>query len=109
MKERVLNYIENIPFKSEEEIHQEIEWCKKILLRTKREDAEGYFRWHWLLMESLEIYFDIIHERYWGPKKSLLMLRERDSEAFKIYEAALKNFNQGTLSDWIDYIEKSFP
>ena len=109
LKERVLNYIENIPFKSEEEIHQEIEWCKKMLLRTKRDDAEGYFRWHWLLLESLEIYMDIINERYWGPKKALLMLRKRDSEAFKVYEAALKNFNQGTLSDWIDYIEKSFP
>ena len=108
LKEKVLNYIENIPFKSETEIHQEIEWCKKMALRTKRDDVEGYFRWHWLLMDSLEIYFDIIQERYWGPKKSLLKLRERDSEAYKIYGAALRNFNQETLSDWIDYIEKSF-
>lgn len=107
LKERVLEYIESIPFKSEEEIHQEMEWCKKMLLRSKRDDAEGYFRWHWLLMDSLEIYFDIIHERYWGPKKTLLMLRERNSEAFRIYEDALKNFNQETLSDWIDYMEKS--
>lgn len=108
LKERVLKYIENIPFKSEEEIHQEIEWCKKMELRTRRDDAEGYFRWHWLLMDSLEIFFDIIHERYWGPKKALLMLKERDPEAFRIYEAALMNFNQETLIKWIDYMEKSY-
>ena len=57
-------------------------------------------------MDSIEIYFDIIHERYLGPKKSLLKLRERDSEAYRIYGAALRNFNQETLSDWIDYIER---
>ena len=106
LKEKVLSYIENIPLKSKEEICQEIEWCKKMLLRTKRNDAEGYFRWHWLLIESLEIYFDIIQKRYWGPKKALLQLREIDSEAYKKYEAALKNFNQDTLSVWIDFMER---
>lgn len=108
LKEKVLAAIEKIPPKSEAELHQEIEWCRKMALRTRRDDAEGYFRWHWLLTDSLEIYFDIIKERYWGPKKSLLKLRERDLEAYRIYEAALKNFDQETLSDWIDYMERSF-
>lgn len=107
LKERVLDYLAGIPFKSGAEIRQEIEWCKKMLQRTKREDAEGYFRWHWLLTDSLEIYFDIIQKRYWGPKKSLLQLKECDPEGYRIYEKALKSFDRKSLSDWIEYLEKA--
>lgn len=108
LMERVSEYIASIPLKTAEETRQEIEWCKKMLLRTARDDAEGYFRWHWLLMESLEIYFDIIRKRYWGPKKALLQLQECDAVAYKIYEAALKDFSRDTLSAWIDHMEKTF-
>ena len=44
---------------------------KRMLLRTMRGDVEGYYRWHWLLCDSLEIYFDIKGIHYYGPKKQL--------------------------------------
>lgn len=28
------------------------------VLRTLRDDPEGYFRWHWLLFDSLDILFE---------------------------------------------------
>ena len=37
------------------------EGCKKMLLRTLRSDAEGLYRWHWVLIDSLEIFCDAVH------------------------------------------------
>ncbi len=44
----VSDYENSLPKKSDKEIQDELEWCKKMLLRTKRNDSEGMFRWHWL-------------------------------------------------------------
>ena len=104
----VLDYIERIPLKTEEDISQEIKWCEKMLLRTMRGDVEGYYRWHWVLCDSLEIYFDIKGIHYYGPKKALHFMEESDSEAFHIYSKALLEFNQEGLSDWINYLKTIF-
>ena len=52
----VKDYIGNYPPKSPEYIREDIVWCEKMLARTLREDAEGYFRWHWMLCDSLEFF-----------------------------------------------------
>ena len=101
LKKNVLDYIEHIPLKTAKDVSQEIKWCEKMLLRTMRGDVEGYYRWHWLLCDSLEIYFDIKGIHYYGPKKALHFMEESDSEAFHIYSKALLEFNQEGLSDWI--------
>ena len=72
---RVNQYINAIPKKTADEKKEEIEWCKKMLLRTQRSDTEGMYRWHWLLVDSLEIYFDLIEQVYHGPKKALLWIK----------------------------------
>ena len=108
LKKNVLDYIERIPLKTEEDISQEIKWCEKMLLRTMRGDVEGYYRWHWVLCDSLEIYFDIKGIHYYGPKKALHFMEESDSEAFHIYSKALLEFNQEGLSDWINYLKTIF-
>ena len=94
LKKNVLDYIEHIPLKTAKDVSQEIKWCEKMLLRTMRGDVEGYYRWHWLLCDSLEIYFDIKGIHYYGPKKALHFMEESDSEAFHIYSKALLEFNQ---------------
>lgn len=108
LKKNVLDYIERVPLKTEEDISQEIKWCEKMLLRTMRGDVEGYYRWHWVLCDSLEIYFDIKGIHYYGPKKALRFMEESDSEAFHIYSKALLEFNQEGLSDWINYLKTIF-
>ena len=108
LKKNVLDYIERIPLKTEEDVSQEIKWCEKMLLRTMRGDVEGYYRWHWVLCDSLEIYFDIKGIHYYGPKKALRFMEESDSEAFHIYSKALLEFNQEGLSDWINYLKTIF-
>ena len=103
--DRVNDYIDQTPAKSDEDIIQEVAWCEKMLARTVREDAEGYYRWHWLLMDSLEIYFDIKHLYYHGPKKALKYMQNNDSETFDIYLRALKEMNQDNLAQWIGVLK----
>jgi len=105
LQKRVLAYIERKPKKSADEIQREIAWCEKMVLRTKRDDAEGYFRWHWMLTDSLEIYCDVIGSYYCGPKKSLRRMEQTDKEAFRIYAESLKRFDRESLSEWVSYLK----
>ena len=105
LKQRVLDYIEHTPSKTDEEIRQEIDWCEKMLFRTIRGDAEGFYRWHWLLCDSLEIYSDIKHLFYHGPKKALRQMEQYDKGAFDLYSRALKDLERDHLSEWIDYLK----
>ena len=75
-----------------------------MLHRTLRGDAEGSYRWHWLLVDSLEIYFDSRHLRYFGPKKALRSLERQDAEAFRLYTLALQELRRERLSAWIAYL-----
>ena len=70
-----------------------------------REDPERYYRWHWLLFDSLEIYFDVKGLHYYGPKKALRHLEQTDREAFRIYAKALQDFKHESLSDWIFHLK----
>lgn len=105
LKAKVLDYIEHLPKKTATEVAQEVEWCEKMLLRTMREDVEGYYRWHWVLCDSLEIYFDIRDLHYYGPKKTLRLMEKSDAEAFGLYAKALREFDRESLSAWIAYLK----
>ncbi len=100
-------YVSNYDVKSIAEKQMELSWCKKMLKRIEREDIEGLYRWHWLLMDSLEIYFDIKNEMYLGPKKSLDLLLKYDKKGFEIYKDALEFKEVDSLKKWINYLEKS--
>ena len=106
LQKRVRSYIESAPKKTVDEIREEIRWCEKMILRTMRKDAEGYYRWHWVLFDSLEIYCDIKGLYYYGPKKALRLMEQTDEEAFRKYSKALKIFEQEHLSDWISYLKR---
>lgn len=104
LKDAVLKYIEDCPPKTAGENEIQVKWCEKMLLRAQREDAEGFYRWHWLLMDSLEIYCDICGIRYLGPKKSLIRMKKEDIDAYSIYEKALAYFEYTYLEQWISLL-----
>ena len=106
LQKQVRSYMESVPPKSVDEIRQEIRWCGKMALRTLRDDAEGHFRWHWLLVDSLEIYCDVRRTHYLGPKKTLRFMQQTDEEAFQIYAKALKEYERDCLSAWIAYLKR---
>lgn len=97
-------YIDGLPGKSAEEIETNLVWCKKMLLRTDRGDTEGFFRWHWLLCDSLEIYCDIRRWFYFGPKKTLHRMEREDSAAFAVYGDALSCLEKEKLAKWVTYL-----
>lgn len=101
----VREYADNIQPKTYEENKTNVAWCEKMLLRAARGDSEGYFRWHWLLTESLEIYCDVLGIRYLGPKKSIKRMRQEDPESASIYEKALVTFDYSNLAEWVVHLK----
>lgn len=106
LKRQVLNYIEHLPSKSLEELQSDVAWCEKMALRTERGDAEGMFRWHWLLRDSLEIFCDIAKYPYRGPKKSLRWMKVYHPDAFDSYAAALSQYDPETLKEWVNCLKR---
>ena len=51
LRERVTAYMAAKPGKSAEKNAESLAWCCKMLARTARGDAEGLYRWHWLLSD----------------------------------------------------------
>ena len=104
LQETVRAYLKNRPGKTGAELQADIDWCVKMSARAKRCDCEGLFRWHWLLVDSLEIFCDIMHQPYLGPKKALKWMEKAHPEAFDRYKRALQNFQMDDLDEWIGYI-----
>ena len=107
LQETVRAYLKNRPSKTGAELQADIDWCVKMSARAKRCDCEGLFRWHWLLIDSLEIFCDIMHQPYLGPKKALKWMEKTHPEAFDRYEKALQNFRLDDLDEWIGYIKNA--
>lgn len=103
--ENVQAYLRNRPGKTSAEVQADIDWCVKMLARAERCDCEGLFRWHWVLIDSLEIFCDIMQQPYLGPKKALKWMEKAQPEAFDRYKHALQNFQMDALTAWIRYIQ----
>lgn len=104
LMQEVRQYIEHPPAKSRDDLLTAVAWCEKMLRRAHRGDAEGHFRWHWLLCDSLELYCDLTGRRYLGPKKSLRDMEKLDPESFALYSEALKKFTRKSLFQWISQL-----
>lgn len=105
LKQEVTAYADSRPAKTEEENRTSVEWCEKMLMRALRGDAEGLFRRHWLLTDSLQIYCDLAGRSYRGPKKSLRYMKEHDPEGYEKYTRALSSSSWDDLSNWIAYLK----
>lgn len=105
LKDGARDYIAKLPRQSREESAQNVAWCKKMLLRTRRGDPEGMFRWHWLLVDSLEIFCGLMGQPYFGPKKALRWMAAQCPEAFERYSQALSRLDGEALQSWVDYLE----
>lgn len=93
------------PLPTPEELRSQATWCRKMLRRAGRGDTEGLFRWHWVLVDSLEIFCLLAGQPYQGPKKSLRWLAEARPEAYALYSAALARPELPALERWIAHLE----
>ena len=106
--EKVRQSVEGRTHKAREELRLDVGWCEKMLRRAERTDAEGSFRRHWLLVDSLEIYTELRAWPYLGPKKALRQLEKKDKEAYALYEKALCESDYPSLAAWVEYIRARF-
>lgn len=102
LKNRVCEHIASLPKLTKDEKDDLKSWCKKMLERTEREDAEGLYRRHWLLTDSLEIWCSLKDIMYFGPKKTILRMQNEDADGFDLYYRALKN--DDALGEWVGYL-----
>lgn len=105
-KERVLEYMERLSEKTLEELQNDVAWCEKMALRTERRDAEGIFRWHWILRDSLEIFCDNMRCPYRGPKKSLKWMKTDHPKEFGCYVTAMSHYDVQTLKEWVECLKE---
>jgi hypothetical protein len=81
------------------------QWVDKMLERAKSSDVESLYRRYWLAVDLLQIYFDLRGQWYWGPKKSLIWLREHDSIGYhlfsQVYERGIRFDDLGKLSEYV--------
>jgi hypothetical protein len=59
-------------------------WSEKMLARVEKGDPEGDYRRHWLLMALLEDYFALRGQWYFGPKRSLALLKSNKPEDYVV-------------------------
>ena len=100
-------YVHQNARKTQREKQDLRQWCEKMFLRTQRNDAEGMFRWHWLLVDSLEIYCNMRDAFYFGPKKTLRGMMEQDGRGYALYSRALRE--QAALKAWLEHIFQENP
>ena len=106
--EKVARYLDERAGKTREELALNVSWCEKMLRRAERTDAEGCFRRHWLLVESLEIYTELRGWPYLGPKKALAQLEKKDRAVFALYEKALTQNEYASLAAWVEHIRERY-
>lgn len=103
----VEDYIDSLPKKTIEENLQDISWCHKMLQRIRQGNSESFYRMHWLIVDSLEIYFGILGLYYPGPKKALRELQNNYPNAYEIYCEAMKDSSLENLNRWVQLLEDS--
>ncbi|MCL2170555.1 MAG: nucleotidyltransferase domain-containing protein [Defluviitaleaceae bacterium] len=104
LKNGAADHVLNNSAKTDQEKESLKSWLVKMLKRSENRDTEGLFRYHWLLTDSLEIYFSLRDKFYFGPKKSIKYLEDTDISAYNLYGEALKSMEHRLLKDWIDYV-----
>jgi predicted nucleotidyltransferase len=80
-------------------------WLRKMYLRSNKNDIEGDYRFHWMLKDSLEIYFELKGLWYLGPKSSFSWLKENDVMVYDFFTNALaKDAKKSNIEELLDYI-----
>ncbi|WP_226577473.1 nucleotidyltransferase domain-containing protein [Halobacillus litoralis] len=80
-------------------------WLRKMEVRSQKGDLEGNYRFHWMLKDSLEIYFELNDRWYLGPKKSFEWLKKNDPEAHDLFQRSLQeSWEKDHVSRLINYI-----
>lgn len=65
------------------------DWLNKMYNRSLKGDVEGIYRHHWMIKDSLEIYFELKGKWFLGVKNSLKWLQENDEKGYDLFKGAI--------------------
>lgn len=105
LKEKARQQIDSYAGKGKAENARNLAWCEKMLNRTKRGDMEGLYRLYLLLVDSLEIYFDLKGKYFFGPKKAIEQMSQMDPSSADLYFSALKAPTEENVSNWLERLK----
>lgn len=108
LKNMIANQIASIPAKPDEDIAASLEWCDNMCHRAALGDAEGFFRRHWLLTDSVEIYCDVMGMPFLSPLRVINKMTKADPEAAEIHLRALSTMEQEALEAWVSLLHRRF-
>lgn len=109
---QVLNEVDNLiqagpePL-SVQEKQFNIRWLWKMEARSRRNDVEGNYRRNWMLIDSLEIYFELQDMWFFGPKKAFAWIRRHDQTAYQLFDRAfVKDADKKEIQRLISFLEE---
>lgn len=102
----IKNIFDNGPKKLSNEEKEFLKgWLRKMYLRSNKNDIEGDYRFHWMLKDSLEIYFELKGLWYLGSKKAISWLSKNDEIAYNLFKNALaKDAKKNNVEQLIEYL-----
>lgn len=82
-------------------------WLQKMYLRSEKGDLEGNYRFHWMLKDCLELYFEMKGLWFLGPKKAFKWLQVNDPSAYNLFRNALdRGANHEEAKKLIQYMQE---
>ena len=106
LKERVAQYIRDNTVKTVNEKRFIAAWIEKTLRRMKKDSDEGYFRAIQFMAESLEDYCIFRDVFYFGSKKTIALLKERDPEGYRLFHRAVSGRKNADIEAWAVHVLK---
>ncbi|MBQ9828089.1 MAG: nucleotidyltransferase domain-containing protein [Lachnospiraceae bacterium] len=104
LKERVKTYVKDHAKAPESEKRFVAGWIDKTLRRLRKGDDEGCFRGISFLAESLEDYCMFRDIFYFGSRKTIAMLKEKDPKGYKLFHKAVTGRKNGDIAAWAMHV-----
>ena len=104
LKTRVRKYVEEHSKIENEEKQFIVSWIVKTMHRAEKADDEGNYRALAFLWESLTDYFLLRDMFYFGSKKAVTYLKEKDSIGYRLYHTAISERTNEAIAKWAEYI-----
>ena len=76
-----------VPLKPEERDFQ-LRWMRKMLARSEGDSVDAHYRRHWMLLDSLPLWFSLRQLRYPGAKAAFSWLKREAPETYAIFQRA---------------------
>lgn len=104
LKRRVHEYVEKNTHTPEEEKKFLSSWIQKTILRISKNDDEGNMRAISFLAESLPDYYALRDLFYFGSKKAIRYLKEKDAQGYSFFHHAVTSRSNDAIIKWAQYI-----